>query len=176
MRRVFGRAPLSRASRSRKRGIAAAVGVVVIGTFSAVALASAPSNSTTTVLATGNLDNSVQVNTDRVKFQTKDPTVVRVQKVVFGPGGSSGWRHRPGVAIVTVAAGAVTVWESDCSTTTYGPGLPAGPVFIESGDDPGQVTSVDGATTYATLVVPNDDPPVFRIDDTPPPCAADAAA
>jgi hypothetical protein len=65
----------------------------------------------------------------------------------------------------------VTVWESDCSTTTYGPGLPAGSVFIESGDDPGQVTSVDGATTYATLVLPNDDPPVFRIDDPPPPCA-----
>ena len=176
MRRVFGRAPLSRVSRSRKKWIAAADAVVVIGTFAAVALASAPSNSTTTVLGTGDLDNSGQVNTDRIKFQTKDPTVVRVQKVVFGPGGSSGWRHRPGVAIVTVAAGAVTVWESDCSTTTYGPGLPAGSVFIESGDDPGQVTSVDGATTYATLVVPNDDPPVFRIDDTPPPCAADAPA
>ena len=176
MRRVFARAPLSRPSRPRKKWIPAAVGVVVIGTFAAVALASAPSNSTTTVLGTGDLENSGQVNTDRIKFQTKDPTVVRVQKVVFGPGGSSGWRHRPGVAIVTVAAGAVTVWESDCSTTTYGPGLPAGPVFIESGDDPGQVTSVDGATTYATLVVPNDDPPVFRIDDTPPACAADATA
>jgi len=160
-----------RVSRLSKRWSVAVVGVVVIGTFAAVALASLPVNSTTTVLATGNLDNSVQLNTDRIKFQTKDPTVVRVQKVVFGPGGSSGWRHRPGIAIVTVASGAVTAWESDCSTTTYGPGLPAGAVFIESGDDPGQVTSADGATTYATLVVPNDNPPVFRIDDTPPPCA-----
>jgi quercetin dioxygenase-like cupin family protein len=149
----------------------AAGGVAVIGTFAAVALATPPSNSTTTVLATGNLDNRVHLNADRIKFQTKDPTVVRVQKVVFGPGGSSGWRHRPGITIVTVASGAVTVWESDCSTTTYGPGLPAGAVFTESGDDPGQVTSVDGATTYATLVVPNTDPPVFRIDDTPPACA-----
>ena len=165
-----------RVSRSRKRWSVAAVGVVVVGTVAAVALASAPSNFTTTVLATGNLDNSVQVNTDRIKFQTKDPTVVRVQKIVIGPGGSSGWRHRPGIVIVTVASGAVTVWESDCSTTTYGPGQPAGSVFIESGDDPGQVTSVDGATTYATLVVPNSNPPVFRIDDTPPPCAADATA
>jgi quercetin dioxygenase-like cupin family protein len=152
---------------SRKKWTAAIIGVVVIGTFAAVALASLPSNSTTTVLATGNLDNSVQLNTDRIKFQTKDPTVVRVQKVVFGPGGSSGWRHRPGIAIITVASGAVTVRESDCSTTTYG----AGAVFIESGDDPGQVTSVDGATTYATLVVPNDNPPVFRIDDAVPACA-----
>src|SRR5262249_3545468 len=142
MRRVLGRAPLSRVSRSRKKWIAATVAVVVIGTFAAVALASAPSNSTTTVLATGNLDNSVQVNTDRVKFQTKDPTVVRVQKVVFGPGGSSGWRHRPGVTIVTVAAGAVTVWESDCSTTTYGPGLPAGPGVIENAHDPPPLPNV----------------------------------
>jgi len=159
-----------RVSRSRKKWSVAVVGVVMIGTYAAVSLASLPSNSTTTVLATGNLENSVQLNTDRIKFQTKDPTVVRVQKVVFGAGGSSGWRHRPGIAIVTVASGAVTVWESDCNTTTYGPGLPAGAVFIESGDEPGQVTSVDGATTYATLVVPNDNPPVFRIDDTPP-CA-----
>jgi quercetin dioxygenase-like cupin family protein len=160
-----------RVSRSRKKWSAAAAGVCVIGTFAAVALASSPTNFTTTVLATGDLDNSVQLNTDRIKFQTKDPTVVRVQKIVIGPGGSSGWRHRPGIAIVTVALGAVTVWESDCNTTTYGPGLPAGAVFTESGNDPGQVTSVDGATTYATLVVPNDNPPVFRIDDTPPPCA-----
>ena len=160
-----------RALRSKKWAVATAA-VAAIGTFAAVALATLPSNSTTTVLATGNLDNSVQLNTDRIKFQTKDPTVVRVQKVVFGPGGSSGWRHRPGIAIITVASGAVTVWESDCSTTTYGPGLPAGPVFIESGDEPGQVTSADGATTYATLVVPNDNPPVFRIDDDPPACAS----
>jgi hypothetical protein len=44
-------------------------------------------------------------------------------------------------------------------------------VFIERGDEPGQVTSAGGATAYATFVAPSADPPVFRIEDDPPPCA-----
>ena len=113
------------------------------------------------------MDNNVQLNNDRIKLQTKDPTVVRVATVVFGPGGSSGWHHHPGFVIVAVKSGSVTVWNSDCSQETYG----AGSAFVESGDDPGQVTSVGGATNIVTYVVPNVSPLVFRIDDDPPACA-----
>jgi hypothetical protein len=76
--------------------------------------------------------------------------------------------------IVTVASGDVTFTNSDCSSTTYGPGLPAGSVFVEGGDDPGQASSAGGATVYATFVAPHVAPPVgpiFRIEDDPPPCA-----
>ena len=143
------------------------VGVVAIGTFAAVALGSSSFNFTSTTLVTANLDNKVQVNSDRIKLQTKDQTVVRVQKVVIAAGGYSGWHHHPGVVIVSVKSGSVTVWNSDCSQETYG----AGSAFVESGDDPGQVTSVDGATNIVTYVVPNVSPLVFRIDDNPPACA-----
>jgi hypothetical protein len=44
-------------------------------------------------------------------------------------------------------------------------------VFAEGGDDPVQATSTDGATNYVVLVAPNANPPVFRIEDDPPPCA-----
>ncbi len=156
-----------RVLRSRKRWSAAIIGVVAIGTLAAVALGSPSFNFTSTTLVTANLDNKVQVNSDRIKLQTKDPTVVRVATVVFGPGGYSGWHHHPGVVIVSVKSGSVTVWNSDCSQETYG----AGSAFVESGDDPGQVTSVDGATNIVTYVVPNFSPLVFRIDDDPPACA-----
>jgi quercetin dioxygenase-like cupin family protein len=158
--------------RSRKKWSAAIVGLAVIGTFAAVALGSLGAGFAPENLVTANLANKVKVNSDRVKFQTKDPTDVRVQKIVIAPGGYSGWHHHPGIVIVAVASGAVTFSHSDCSSTTYGPGLPTGAVFVERGDDPSQASSADGATVYATFVAPHADPPVFRIEDDPPPCAA----
>jgi hypothetical protein len=43
-------------------------------------------------------------------------------------------------------------------------------VFVEKSDVPGQASSVDGATVYATFVAPHADPPVFRIEDDPVTC------
>ena len=156
-----------RVHRLRKKWVTAAVGVAVFGTFAAAALGTGSLFFTTTPLATGNLDNPIQLNNDRIKLQTKDPTIVRVASVAFGAGGSSGWHHHPGFVIATVATGSLTVWKSDCSQTTYGPGS----VFIESGDEPALATSTGGETGYLTYVVPNVDPPVFRIDDAAPACA-----
>ena len=149
---------------------AAIVGAAVFGAFAGVALGSAGVGFTPTTLVTGTLNNDVKLNSDRVKFQTKDPTDVRVQRIEFAPGGYSGWHHHPGIVIVTVASGQVTFTNSNCSSTTYGPGLPAGSVFVEGGDDPGQASSVAGATVYATFVAPHAAPPVFRIEDSPRSC------
>ena len=63
-----------------------------------------------------------------------------------------------------MASGSVTFTESDCSSTTYGPG----DAFVGSGDGPGQVSSAGGATIYVTFVAPNDGPvsaTTFRIED-----------
>lgn len=144
--------------------VAAVVAGVAIGAL-APALASPPSGFTSTNLVRADLDATVHVNSDRVKLQTKDPTDVLVQRVDIAAGGSSGWHHHPGMVIVAVQSGVVTVWESDCATATYGPGQPNGSVFVESGDDPGLVTSVAGATVYATFVAPSTTPPVFRVED-----------
>jgi len=159
-----------RVLRLRKKLSAAIVGAAVFGVFAGVALGSAGVGFAPTTLVTGNLNNDVKWNSDRVKFQTKDPTDVRVQRIVIAPGGVSGWHHHPGIVIATVASGQVTFTKSDCSSTTYGPGLPAGSVFVEGGDDPGQASSAAGATIYATFVAPHADPPVFRIEDSPQSC------
>jgi hypothetical protein len=159
-----------RVLRSKKKWAAATVGVAVIATLAAtVALgSSAFMFAGETPLVTAKFDEAVQLNSDRVKFQTKDATYVRVQKVVIGAGGYSGWHHHPGIVIVAVQSGAVTFTHSDCSSKTYGPGRPNGAVFAEGGDDPVQASSAGGATLYVTYVAPNDGPvsaTTFRIED-----------
>ena len=149
----------------------ATVGVVVLAAFAPTAYASPPTGLTSTILATASLDRPVQFHNDGVRLQTKQATDVRVQQFVFAPGSSSGWHHHPGVVMVVVASGSVTVWNEHCKATVYGPGLPNGAAFIESGNEPGQVTSATGATNYVTYVVPKVDPAVFRIEDDPPRCA-----
>ena len=118
-----GEEEVLRVLRSRKKWGAATIGVALIGTLAAaVALGSPGSGNTITTLVTANFDQTVHLNSDRVKFQTKDATYVRVQKVVFAPNSRNGWHHHPGMALVTVESDSVTLWQSDCSSKTYGPG------------------------------------------------------
>lgn len=136
------------------------------------ALASPGSGITSTVLATGDLNEAVNYNHDRIKIQTKDPADVRVQKLVFAAGARTGWHHHPGIVIVTVASGLVTAFDQNCQTKTYGPGSPNGSVFVEGHDTPMEVRSAGGATLYATYVAPNATPRVFRIEDDAINCSA----
>jgi hypothetical protein len=160
---------------TRKRGVAATVGLVVSGVVVAVAVASPPFKfSATTLVSEAEMPHPVHVNSDRVKFQTKDPVDVRVQEVNIEPGGRSGWHHHPGIVIVAVKEGAITLVDgADCSATTYGPGSPNGSVFVESGDTPGEARNLSAdqsAKAYATFVAPDKDPGVFRIEDAPVNC------
>lgn len=155
---------------NRMYAVAVAVGVVAMGTITPEALASPGSGLTVTTLVTSKLDTKVRLRTDRIRFETKGPTDIRVQNLVFTAGAVTGWHHHPGIVLVAVQSGAVTLWDAECHPQTYGPGLPNGAVFTESGDDPGQVTSENGASVYATFVVPRAEPPVFRVEHDPPPC------
>jgi hypothetical protein len=165
-----------RALRVGKKWSVAVVGFAVVGTSAAVALGSVGVGFMPTNLVTANVPGKIQAKADGIKLRTKGPTDVRVQKIDIAAGGLSGWHHHPGIVIVSVASGEVTFTNSDCSATTYGPGLPAGSAFVESGDDPGQASSVGGATVYATFVAPQASPPVFRIEDAaqPQPCVPPA--
>ncbi len=151
---------------SKKKLMAATVGVAVSGALAAAVVLGShapPFTPNPTNLVTANFDHTVHLNSDRVKFQTKGATDVRVQRLVFDPGDSSGWHHHPGIVLVTVESGSVTLTQSDCSSVTYGPNEPAGAVFAEGGDDPVLATSATGATNYVVFVVPDGD--LFRIDD-----------
>jgi quercetin dioxygenase-like cupin family protein len=142
--------------------------VVIAGACATVALANPGTLIKTTILGNrATLSDSVKVNQDQVKFQTKDQTDVLVQTITFQPGGSSGWHFHPGVVIVVVESGQVTTHDASCNATTYG----AHQSFVESGTDPFMVSneSSTDAIVYATIVVPAGSP--FRIETTPPACA-----
>jgi quercetin dioxygenase-like cupin family protein len=147
-----------------------AIGIVAfvasVGTF---ALASPGSGGVTTILASrAPLSDSVQVNDEKIKFQTKDATDFLVQTITFQPNGFSGWHYHPGVVMVVVQSGQITTHDENCQTRTYGPHE----TFIESGTAPFMVSnesSTENAVVYATLVVPAGSP--FRIETDPPPCA-----
>ena len=135
------------------------------------ALASSGSGIASVVLVTADNDAEGHINSDRIKFQTKGPTDVRIQKLTFAAGAYSGWHHHPGFIIVAVKTGLVTLSQSDCSSKSYGPGSSNGAVFVEGHDDAQQATSAAGAEVYVTYVAPSADPRVFRIEDDPPVCA-----
>lgn len=134
-------------------------------------LASPGGGVTAETFVTGTLKDGNQQNSDRVKFQTKDDTAVRVQKLTFSPGGFTGWHHHPGIVIVTVQSGTIQMMHSDCSTHEYGQGMPHGSVFVEGEQRVHEASSADGAVVYATYVAPGANPPVFRVENDVPMCA-----
>jgi len=140
-------------------------------TIGTSALASPGSGISSQILATGDLNESVNYNHDRIKLQTKDPADVRVQRLDFGPNSYTGWHHHPGVVIVTVASGLITTVDQNCQRKTYGPTSPNGSVFVEGHDTPMEARSALGGTVYATYVAPNASPPVFRIEDAVQSCS-----
>jgi quercetin dioxygenase-like cupin family protein len=154
---------------ARRRLIATFGGLAVSAVAVTAALGSPPSGFTAVnLVGEAELQAPVHINSDRVKFQTKGPADVRVQDVRIVPGGRSGWHHHPGMVIVAVEQGSVTVVDSSCHGTSYG----TGSVFTESGDEPMEVrnTGTEPAHVFATHVAPDTDPGVFRIEDAPVSC------
>ena len=117
--------------------------------------------------ATGILPGDVQMNSDRVKLQTKDNTAVRIQKLSFSAGSRTGWHHHPGIVIVNVVSGTLKLKHSDCMVHEYHPG----DVFIEGEARVHEASTADGAVIFATYVSSSVDPLVFRIEDPVPFCA-----
>lgn len=148
---------------------AAIFATAAIGAMATAAAASPGSGVSATPLVFANFDETAHWNSDRVKFQTKGPTDVAIVQLTFGAGSFSGWHHHPGVLLVSVASGSVTLTDSQCNSKTYGPGSPNGAVFTEGGDEPVQASSAGGATAYVTTIVPDGQP--SRIEDDPIACA-----
>jgi quercetin dioxygenase-like cupin family protein len=92
---------------------------------------------------------------------------VALVKVVLEPGGSTGWHHHPGVALVSVKSGAVSEYHEECYKTVY----KEGKGFLESGGEVHIVRNegnVD-AVLYVTFLIPTGTPPEkLQIADSQP--------
>ena len=152
----------------RRRVVGATIGLGVVGSLAGVALASPPSGIVSSFpVPKADLAKPVNVSSDGVRFRTDSPTDVAIQTITFQPGGRTGWHHHPGMTIVAVQSGELTLVGPRCYARTYGPGSPRGAVFIESGDRPFEVRNLGTvpATVFAALIAPDADPPAFRIED-----------
>ena len=99
--------------------IAAATAAVYGGTV----LATTPAGFTSATLAKAQLDElkikgHSKADHWSVKLKTKGLSDMYVQSNVWSPGGSSGWHTHPGPSLITVTAGAVTVYEGDDPSCT----------------------------------------------------------
>lgn len=149
------------------------LGIAAASLIGVPAMASPGSGVAPTNLSTVTLAGDFDANHDRLKLQTKDATTVREQRLDFAAGGHTGFHHHPGIVIVSVASGMVTLVDgATCARENYGPGSANGAIFIEADDHPHEATSSDGATVYVTYIVPNNGgSPVFRVEEPVPFCA-----
>lgn len=154
---------------SLKRG-ATFVLAAAASAIPASVLASPGAGVTPTTYVTSDLTDIVDFNHNRVKFQTKDATTVRVQKLEFAPGGHTGFHHHPGVVIVSIQSGSLTLVDGSCGTHVH----EAGTVFVEGEDHVHEAVSPGGAAVYVTYIVPRDYSPAnekFRVEEQVPLCA-----
>ena len=154
----------------RTRIFIAVLGVAVLA-LAGTALATIPVMQTSELLARGPV-GPLHTKHDGVRLATRDhdSADIAVATVTFGPGGSSGWHHHPGVVLVVVRSGAVTFYDENCHSEVHH----AGEAFIESSDSPGLATNqgTEDAVVEATYIVPTSAPPApatpLRIDDAQP--------
>jgi quercetin dioxygenase-like cupin family protein len=146
--------------------LAVVAALAVVGT----ALATMPSGIAVTTfvratLGTNTPHDGVNASADHVKLQTRGATDVAMQTITSAPGGSSGWHSHPGIALVAVQSGTVTVYDADCRATHYGPGQG----FLESAGDAVLVRNetASNVVLYATLIFPKS-ATALRIDQPQP--------
>ena len=142
---------------------------LVVTALALAALAAAPplvSAITATLFTTGRLAEDGNVNNDRIRLKTKDPTDVHVQEARFAPGDVVDWHNHPGFALIAVQSGTMTFLDPDCTAHTVGPGQ----AFVESGGPTKAINRGNvEALFYVTYVVPQGSPRTVPTD--PPPCA-----
>jgi quercetin dioxygenase-like cupin family protein len=150
----------------RRTILLVAVGVAVLALVVGAAMATPLKGVITTPLTRATFGTFAEQNAG-IKVESKGRWAdVALVKHVVDPGGSSGWHHHPGVALVSVKSGAVTLYDEKCKKTVY----KAGKGFLE-GHHPVLVRNhgkVD-AVLYTTYIVPTKTTEEgLRIDDPKP--------
>jgi len=143
------------------------LGLVVVGVFGGVALATPPSGITNPPWSPviGRFDNGIEARakTDvdpgpathwwKIEISAKGATDVHVIENVIAPGGTFGWHSHPGPSLVTVRSGMLSVYHApDCMQQDFGPGSPLGSTFVDQGHDLHMVRN-NGTVTADVYVV-----------------------
>ncbi|MDP8901826.1 MAG: cupin domain-containing protein [Actinomycetota bacterium] len=156
---------------SRKvTGILAALTVAAGGVAAWSGLAQANGTGTHGVVR---VEESNVLVEDRIRINEKSGSRVIVAHITVEPGGHTPWHYHPGPHIVSVKTGTVEVYETDCSSTSYG----VGDGFF----DPGRThrphihtlrnpSLTDRAEVVITDIRDRDLRPTIVADQQPAPC------
>jgi quercetin dioxygenase-like cupin family protein len=135
--------------------VAVLAGLMVLG-VTASAMATPPSNFTTTQISLGRFQE-IDVKTNdalphQVKLKTQGASDVYVVTNTVPPGGQSGWHTHPGPSLITIKEGTATFYDSDdptCTPHVY----PAGTGVIDPGDGHVHLLRNEGDVTLVTVTV-----------------------
>src|SRR5215203_2050108 len=143
----------------RRATLLVTVGVTVLAFLALVvgaALATTPKGVTPTPLTRATLgnfeaeNNGIEVESDRTSAD------FALAKVLIEAGGTTGWHHHRGVALVSVNSGAVTEYDKNCHKSVY----KAGEGFVESNGEVHVVRNKGkaDAVPYVTFIAPTKTP------------------
>jgi quercetin dioxygenase-like cupin family protein len=144
-----------------------AVAVAVLALVMGAALATPPKGTTPTPLTRATL-GKFEAHNDGIEVESEQRSAdAALVKVVIKPGGSTGWHHHPGVALVAIKSGAVTEYDVKCEKSVY----KAGEGFVESNDEVHLVRNHGNAKAvlYVTFIVPTSTSPEGLLIDEPRP-------
>jgi quercetin dioxygenase-like cupin family protein len=144
-----------------------AVAVAVLAVFVGAALATPPKGVTPTPLTRATL-GKFEAHNDGIEVESQRTSAdFALAKVVIEPGGSTGWHHHPGVALVSVNSGAVTEYDKNCHKSVY----KAGEGFFETNGEVHIVRNKGkaNAVLYVTFIAPTKTPADGLLIDDPKP-------
>ena len=130
--------------------------LALLAVFVGAALATQPKGVTPTPLTRATLGkfeaehNGIEAESDRTSAD------FALAKVVIEPGGTTGWHHHPGIALVSVNSGSVTEYDKNCHKSV----IKAGEGFVESNGEVHVVRNRGkaNAVLYATFIAPTKTP------------------
>jgi len=135
------------------------LGVSVLALLALVvgaALATTPKGVTPTPLTRATL-GTFEAENKGIEVESKHTSAdFALAKVVIEPGGTTGWHHHPGVALVSVNSGAITEYDKNCNKSVF----KAGDGFTESNGEVHVVRNQGkaNAVLYVTFIVPTKTP------------------
>jgi quercetin dioxygenase-like cupin family protein len=133
-----------------------AVALSVLVVFVGAALATQPKGVTPTPLTRATL-GKFEAENNGIEVESQSTSAdFALAKVVIEPGGTTGWHHHPGVALISVNSGAVTEYDKNCHKSVF----KAGEGFFETNGEAHVVRNRGkaNAVLYVTFIAPTKTP------------------
>ena len=153
----------------RRTARSASLAVLLLAISVTTALATAGTGFGLSVQGRGVTPGAMHYNVGDIKLQAKAAVDFVAATVTIATSGNSGWHSHPGLVLVTVLSGTITLYQSDCSSALY----PAGTSFVEPSSSTHLARNESSTTPVlaaVTFIVPAGTA-ALRVDQPDPGCS-----